>query len=290
MVSRLFSSFWLAAFASVVVALPTDPNVGRSRHHCGVQITEARVRSAERRFQAHRLAPESENATATLGIYFHVVYSNETVEGGYIPNEQILSQVETLNRDYNATGLSWNLKNITRIKSEDWFTSVAPDNDKETAMKRVFRQGGKADLNVYTVGFLNSDSSGLLGIATFPMDYNSAPQNDGVMLLHTTLPGSNSTKFNLGRTLTHEAGHWLGLYHTFQGGCKAPGDEIEDTPAQEEPSSGCPKRVKSCGSSTEFELNNFMDYLDDACMDSFTPLQFRRMRAQIATYRDVVFN
>jgi len=287
MVSSLFLSFWLAAFASLVVALPRG---GRSRHYCGVHISEARVRSGERRFQAHRLPPESGNTTATLNIYFHVVYSNETVEGGYIPNERIVSQVQALNRDYNATGISWNLKNVTRIKSEDWFTNVAPDSENETAMKKVFRQGGKSDLNVYTVGFLNSGASGLLGIATFPMDYESAPQSDGIMLLHSTLPGGNIAKYNLGRTLTHEVGHWVGLYHTFQGGCKAPGDEVGDTPPQAKASEGCPKRVASCGTGELNLNNNFMDYLDDACMDSFTPEQITRMRAQLATYRDVAFN
>jgi hypothetical protein len=291
MVSRVYWIFLLAAFVSLVAALPRPSNInkGRSRE-CGVHISAKRVKDAATRFRTFRLAPDSENATATLDIHFHVVYANTTFEGGYVPDKQIYDQVDVLNRDYNATGIKWQLRSISRIESKDWFLGTAPDSRQETAMKQLYRNGTKAALNVYTVGFQNPDAAGLLGIATFPMDYSSAPQSDGIMLLYSTLPGSAATTFNLGRTLVHEAGHWCGLYHTFQGGCDAPGDEVDDTPPEASPSKGCPVNRKTCPGTPGMDpVRNFMDYSDDACMDSFTRGQASRMRSHLRAYRGVDF-
>jgi len=299
MVSRLYLTFLLGALASLVVALPRpipqpapverDPTAGRSRE-CGVHITGKRVSDGERRFRSHRLAPVPENSTATLDVYFHVVYANETMEGGYVADERIRDQIDVLNRDYNTTGVRWSLKGISRIENKEWFLNIAPDSEGEVAMKGLYRKGNQSDLNVYTVGFSNEDASGLLGIATFPMDYAAAPQLDGVMLLHSTLPGSKSRQFSLGRTLVHEAGHWAGLYHTFQGGCKSPGDEIEDTPPQATPSKGCPVNRKTCpGTEGMDPVRNFMDYSDDACMDNFTAGQTKRIKEQLMVYRATKF-
>lgn len=299
MLSRLYLTFLLGALASLVAALPKplpqptpaqrDPTAGRSRE-CGVKISSQRHKESERRFKAHRIAPVAENATTTLNIYFHVVYANETMEGGYLSDQRIYDQMDVMNRDYNPIGIRWNLTSISRVQSPQWFNNISPSSTGEVAMKGLYRKGGRADLNVYTVGFANPDAAELLGIATFPVDYTAAPQLDGVMLLHSTLPGSQSRQYSLGRTLVHEAGHWVGLYHTFEGGCESPGDEVEDTPPQATPSKGCPTNRKTCPGTPGLDpVRNFMDYSDDSCMDSFTPGQAKRIQNQLVVYRGVKF-
>jgi hypothetical protein len=245
------------------------------------------VASSERLFQSQRLPPESENATATLDVYFHVVYANKTYEGGYVQDSQIQDQIKVLNQDYNSTGISFNLVNISRIESEDMFLRVAPDSEQEAGLKKVFRHGNASALNVYTVGFAEGDGQGLLGYATFPMDFNSNPTNDGVVLLYSTMPGSSQPKYNMGRTLVHEAGHWAGLYHTFQGGCTGSGDSVDDTPPEESAAYGCPEKRDTCPGGGPDPIHNFMDYTDDSCMTGFTKGQAKRIKAQLRTYRGV---
>ncbi|TFK61066.1 hypothetical protein BDN72DRAFT_805281, partial [Pluteus cervinus] len=184
--------------------------------YCGTHLPQEQIVAAEAHFQANQV-PSVASAAHVVNVYFHVIANSTALAGGYVPDSQLHSQVDVLNEGYKTTGISFVLKKITRTINSAWFTNVAPGVQEQTDMKTALRVGGAADLNVYTVGF--KAANGYLGYSTYPFSYPSAPKDDGVVILFSSLPGGTSAPYNLGQTLTHEAGHWVGLYHTFEGGC-----------------------------------------------------------------------
>ncbi|KAJ3511521.1 hypothetical protein NLJ89_g4051 [Agrocybe chaxingu] len=270
----------------VALALAASSVLG-ARELCGTQISDADLKAAEAHFTANKVSAKASLVPATVDVYFHVIQAGTTLANGNVPATQVQAQIDVLNEDFASTGLSFRLRNTTRTTNSGWFNNAGPNTSQQTAMKNALRQGGAAALNIYTVGFRSAATDGLLGYATFPSSYSSAPRDDGVVALYSSLPGGTATNFNLGRTITHEVGHWVGLYHTFQGGCSGSGDQVSDTPAEASFATGCPIGRDTCSSAGVDPIHNFMDYTDDACMSEFTTGQTTRLTSQLATYRGI---
>lgn len=222
--------------------------------------------------------------SVTVDVYFHVI--TDTSGNGHLSNADINAQMSVLNNAYSNTPFTFNLVSVDYTANNSWFTA-GYGSSAESAMKAALRQGDASDLNFYT----NNMGGGLLGWATFPSDYASDPVNDGVVVLFETLPGGSAAPYNEGDTGTHEVGHWLGLYHTFQGGCGGKGDYVSDTPAEKSPAYGCPVGRDSCKRGKNAAgldpINNFMDYTDDACMYEFSVGQANRADQLSATFRNL---
>jgi hypothetical protein len=223
-----------------------------------------------------------QEAHAPIAVHVHRIHDGNG-NGGNVTSSQINSQISVLNNAYASAGWSFTLASVDDSNNSSWYTAT-DGTSAERQMKNALRIGGAADLNLYT----NNMGQGLLGWATFPSDYARNPSMDGVVVLYSSLPGGSAAPYNLGDTATHEIGHWMGLYHTFQGGCSKTGDGVSDTPAERSAAFGCPTGRDTCSGRKYPGLDpitNFMDYTDDSCMDEFTGGQASRMSAQFATYR-----
>ncbi|QRV87822.1 extracellular metalloprotease [Ceratobasidium sp. AG-Ba] len=276
-------SLALALFVGSSVALAQLP--AATPRGCGTPHGLEELETAESHFASNKiLIASNSTAVPTVKVHWHVIQEGKNISQGNVPKAQIVQSLIVMNNHYNGS-IKFVLANVTHTTNKEWFNKVGPESKFQTKMKETLRVGGPADLNVYTVGFKSGDGEGLLGYATFPSSYAKKPKDDGVVILYSSVPGGTIQNYNLGMTLTHEVGHWLGLYHTFQGGCKGKGDYVSDTPAEAEPASGCPVNRNTCPGAGKDPVQNFMDYSYDYCMTQFTPGQVTRFRNQIATYR-----
>ncbi len=264
---------------------------------CGTKHPDAEtarlIEDAATRFKESRVAQTGSaerTGAVNVNVYFHVI--TNTSGAGNVSDAQIADQIRVLNDAYSgATGgantiYRFTLVSTDRTANNTWYTTTGGASERE--MKTALRRGGAADLNFYT----NNMGGGLLGWATFPSSYASDPIMDGIVCLYSSLPGGTASPYNLGDTATHEVGHWVGLYHTFQGGCARSttngGDFVSDTPAERSSASGCPTGRDTC-TSGKFPgldpIENFMDYTTDSCMFEFTAGQAARADSMTQQYR-----
>ncbi|OBR06816.1 Metalloprotease [Colletotrichum higginsianum IMI 349063] len=276
----------LAVLAAVASAAVTGE---RGRLGCGTheptpeQIEIAKQLAEQEAAAANATSGEfSLAAAATINVntYFHVVASSQTVANGYITDKMLSDQLAVMNRDFAPHGIAFNLVQTTRTINPTW----AQDGN-EMAMKRALRKGTYKDLNLYFVRRVTDDAFGYCYFPTNAAAGSTAFIQDGCTILSSTVPGGSTTNYNLGKTVTHEVGHWFGLFHTFQGGCNG-GDSIADTPAQASFSTGCPTGRDSCPSLAGLDpIHNYMDYSYDSCYEEFTPNQQTRMYSFWNQYR-----
>ncbi|MBY6211301.1 zinc metalloprotease [Microbulbifer agarilyticus] len=259
---------------------------------CGTKhpsIQEAALK--EQHFTAMRGKPGSGDGggytprpagSVSVDVHFHVI--TDSSNNGALSSGEINSQMAVLNDAYAGTPFTFNLVATTVTANNAWY-NVGYNTAAEQDMKTSLRQGDAGTLNIYAANI----GDGLLGWATFPSSYASAPLDDGVVILTGSMPGGDAAPYNEGDTLTHEVGHWLGLYHTFQGGCSGSGDYVADTPAEKSPAYGCPVGRDSCTKGKNADgldpITNFMDYTDDNCMYEFSEGQSARADEQSSTYR-----
>jgi hypothetical protein len=196
-----------------------------------------------------------------------------------------------MNRAYGHTHFKFELKHSEQTENDAWFIA-AQGSSEEDDLKKALRQGGYADLNIYTTAQVD----GTLGWTTMPANVGKEDFHyDGVMVDYRTLPGGTFAPYNEGMTVVHETGHWLGLEHTFEGGCavdaKTGGDMVADTPAEAAANFGCPAdSTNTCSGSNgglagDDPIHNYMECTDDSCMTGFTQGQADRAGAQWKLFR-----
>lgn len=241
----------------------------------------------------------------TIPVVVHVIYSSPLEN---ISDAQVLSQIEALNRDYrrqnaDAARTPRQFQDVAvDTKIEFCLVSQDPNGNPTNGIDRVSFSGAP-----FTERYLNEvvkpvtiwDPSrycniwvcrladNVLGFAQFPVssgltgvpNQRGTAQTDGVVIHYSVFgtTGTVSPPFNLGRTTTHEMGHWLGLRHTWGDGPCGIDDFCGDTPEAGGPHFNCQTGAFGCNGTLAM-VQNYMDYSDDACMNLFTQEQKDRMR------------
>lgn len=262
-------------------------------------VTKAMVASAQRHIDAAKrkavFGSGRVPSTVEVPVYANIIKGRHVRDRlGHSRSRVTVAQVKEsiviLNEAFSggqsatnhSVGLHFTLVDIRFKKRDSWF-HASPDTLADRRMRRALHRGGPTALNLY----FTRPSDGTLGFAAFPWDYERHPLQDGLTINAGTVSGGNTRNYNLGDTLVHEAGHWVGLYHTFEYGCDVENDMVADTPQEADPGYGCPEGADSCADDPGADpIHNFMDYSNDSCMFEFTAGQVARAQDAWTAFRE----
>jgi hypothetical protein len=266
-------------------------------------IASKKISEAENFVQTHSSSTQSRTAGTSLvkiPVVVHVLYKDASQA---VSDAQIKSQLAVLNKDFRR-------KNDDAANTPERFQSVAADVEIEFYLATADPKGrattGIVRKQTSIANFITNDrikfsSQGgddawdtksylniWVGNLVAGAGYSSAPGSDevkdGIVITNSAFGVRSGTgNFNLGRTTTHEVGHWLGLKHIW-GDAKCGDDGVYDTPQQAGYTRDCPSTfISTCDNGTMGDMYmNFMDYTADACMNLFTEGQKKRIHAVFA--------
>jgi hypothetical protein len=254
----------------------------------------------------------TQGATYRIPVVVHVIHNGESIgTGTNISDAQVLSQIDVLNKDFqrlNSDASSTPAEFVDVAGSVDIefvLAKQAPDGSPTNGIVRV--QGSQSAWTFSDYDQLRSESywnaddymnvwvaniTDYIGYSQFPIsdkvpgleDSFDNPWTDGVIVYYRSFGSDDDGAFNLdsrynkGRTLTHEMGHFFGLRHIWgdQNDCNGT-DYVDDTPAQNGSTGGCPIGSKTSCNNTHKMYQNYLDYTNDECMNLFTAGQVERM-------------